>query len=69
MEPRVHTLVDSPVGTLTLVAANGVLTGLYMNQQRHRPLRETFGVPNPAPFTEVIRQLDEYFTAQRTDFD
>jgi methylated-DNA-[protein]-cysteine S-methyltransferase len=62
-------LVNSPIGTLTLVAANGVLAGLYMNRQRHRPLRETFGASDPTPFIEVIKQLNEYFTAQRTDFD
>ena len=69
MDTRVHTLVDSPVGTLTLVATGGVLSGLYMDLQRHRPLQQTFGAPDPTPFTEVIRQLDEYFTGQRTDFD
>ncbi|MDQ4104485.1 MAG: methylated-DNA--[protein]-cysteine S-methyltransferase, partial [Actinomycetota bacterium] len=69
MNTRVHTLVDSPVGTLTLVATGGVLSGLYMDLQRHRPLQQTFGAPDPTPFTEVIRQLDEYFAGQRTDFD
>ncbi len=69
MEHRVHTAVDSPVGTLTLVAVNGILAGLYMNLQRHRPRPETFGAPDRTPFTEVIRQLGEYFTAQRTEFD
>ena len=28
---RAHAVVDSPVGPLTLVAADGVLTGLYMD--------------------------------------
>ena len=35
--PRSHTVVDSPVGPLTLVAADGALVGLYMTEQRHRP--------------------------------
>jgi methylated-DNA-[protein]-cysteine S-methyltransferase len=61
--------MDSPVGTLTLVAAGGALTGLYMDLQRHRPRQETFGVPDPTPFAEMIKQLDEYFAARRTDFD
>jgi methylated-DNA-[protein]-cysteine S-methyltransferase len=69
MEDRIHTVVDSPVGPLTLVAVDGVLSGLYMNLQRHRPMDEAFGAPDPTPFTEVIRQLKEYFAAQRTDFD
>lgn len=66
---RAHTVVDSPVGPLTLVAAGGVLTGLYMDLQRHRPLQERFGERDPAPLREVIRQLDEYFAGQRTEFD
>ncbi len=69
MEHRVHTVVDSPVGTLTLVAAEGILTGLYMDLQRHRPLEETFGPRDRTPFTEVITQLEEYFAARRTEFD
>jgi methylated-DNA-[protein]-cysteine S-methyltransferase len=69
MDKRAHIMLDSPVGTLTLVATGGVLSGLYMELQRHRPLQETFGVPDPTPFTEVIRQLDEYFAAQRTAFE
>jgi methylated-DNA-[protein]-cysteine S-methyltransferase len=65
----VHTVQDSPVGPLTLVALDGKLSGLYMNLQRHRPPEATFGEPDPTPFTEVIRQLDEYFGGQRTEFD
>ncbi len=65
----VHTVQDSPVGRLTLVALDEILTGLYMNLQRHRPPEATFGQPDRTPFTEVIRQLDEYFGGQRTEFD
>lgn len=65
----VHTVQDSPVGPLTLVALDGILAGLYMDLQRHRPPEATFGEPDPAPFTGVIRQLDEYFGGQRTEFD
>ncbi|MFH8366820.1 methylated-DNA--[protein]-cysteine S-methyltransferase [Streptomyces sp. NPDC018031] len=66
---RVHTLVDSPYGPLTLVATDGVLSGLYMVGQRHRPAEETFGSPDDTPFTEVTRQLDAYFTGGLTEFD
>jgi methylated-DNA-[protein]-cysteine S-methyltransferase len=66
---RVHTVVDSPVGALTLVAANGTLHGLHLDRQRHRPPAETFGEADPTSFTEVIRQLDEYFAGHRTEFD
>jgi methylated-DNA-[protein]-cysteine S-methyltransferase len=65
----VHTVVDSPVGQLTLVATDGVLSGLYMTQQRHRPPQETFGEPDPEPFGTAIEQLAGYFAGERTEFD
>lgn len=66
---RAHAVVDSPVGPLTLVAADGALVGLYMDDQRHRPEPETFGVPDADLFTEAARQLGEYFGGTRTTFD
>jgi len=66
---RVHTVTDSPTGELTLVAEDGVLTGLYMEQQRHRPRQETFGERDAGPFGRVIDQLGEYFDGSRKEFD
>jgi methylated-DNA-[protein]-cysteine S-methyltransferase len=66
---RVHTVVDSPVGPLTLVADDGQLAGLYMEVHRHRPPFETFGEEDPTPFGVIIQQLKEYFAGERTDFD
>ncbi|MFF8918718.1 methylated-DNA--[protein]-cysteine S-methyltransferase [Streptomyces sp. NPDC015032] len=66
---RQHMVVDSPYGPLTLVATDGVLAGLYMTDQRHRPPEETFGEPDPRPFTEAIRQLDAYFAGELREFD
>ncbi|MFF1375071.1 methylated-DNA--[protein]-cysteine S-methyltransferase [Streptomyces sp. NPDC058308] len=66
---RLHTHVDSPYGTLTLVATDGVLSGLYMTDQRHRPPEEDFGHRDPAPFGEVISQLAAYFAGELTEFD
>lgn len=64
-----HTVIDTPAGELTLVAHDGVLAGLYMDDQRHRPADETFGVPDPEPFGLVIAQLAEYFEGTRTEFE
>ncbi|MEU4180654.1 methylated-DNA--[protein]-cysteine S-methyltransferase [Streptomyces sp. NPDC026589] len=64
-----HTVLDSPYGPLTLVATDGVLSALYMTDQRHRPPQETFGDPDPEPFAETIQQLTEYFAGERTTFD
>ncbi|GHF26236.1 methylated-DNA--protein-cysteine methyltransferase [Streptomyces mashuensis] len=66
---RVHTVADSPYGPLTLVATDGTLSGLYMENQRHRPPQERFGDRDDAPFAEALRQLDAYFAGDLTVFD
>jgi methylated-DNA-[protein]-cysteine S-methyltransferase len=66
---RTHCVIESPMGPLTLVATDGVLAGLYMEQQRHRPAEETFGEPDDVPFDVVRTQLAEYFAGERTEFD
>ncbi|MEV7616320.1 methylated-DNA--[protein]-cysteine S-methyltransferase [Streptomyces sp. NPDC089799] len=67
-----HAVVDSPYGPLTLVATDGVLSGMYMEGQRHRPAEESFGervAVSEGPFPEVVRQLEEYFAGRLTEFD
>ncbi|MEV0679826.1 methylated-DNA--[protein]-cysteine S-methyltransferase [Actinosynnema sp. NPDC050436] len=64
-----HTVVDSPVGPLTLVARDGVLSGLYMTDQRYRPGEETFGARDASLLGDVVAQLAEYFAGTRTEFD
>jgi methylated-DNA-[protein]-cysteine S-methyltransferase len=70
---REHAVVDSPAGPLTLVAADGLLAGLYMTEQRHLPPSEAFGEPaedpDGAPFAATAGQLREYFAGERTAFD
>lgn len=66
---RVHTVIDSPMGELTLVAQDGVLAGLYLKQQRHRPPQVSFGKRDTWPFGPAITQLAEYFDGTRTEFD
>ncbi|MEV0975398.1 methylated-DNA--[protein]-cysteine S-methyltransferase [Streptomyces sp. NPDC049915] len=63
-----HTVIDSPCGPLTLVADDGVLCGLYMTAQRHRPPEETFGDRDPTPFAEAEEQLKAYFAGQLREF-
>jgi methylated-DNA-[protein]-cysteine S-methyltransferase len=68
---RVHTVAESPVGPLTLVAADGVLTGLYMDKQRHLPSPEIFGggrADTDGLLAETARQLRDYFAGRRTEF-
>ena len=64
-----HTVVTSPVGPLTLVAKEGVLCGLFMDVQRHRPDEAVFGRADAGPFAEVEDQLEAYWAGDRTDFD
>jgi methylated-DNA-[protein]-cysteine S-methyltransferase len=66
---RAHTVIDSPVGPLTLVGADGALAGLYLQQQRHRPDPELFGERDDDAFKDIVEQLREYFAGQRHQFD
>ncbi|MFJ8797407.1 methylated-DNA--[protein]-cysteine S-methyltransferase [Streptomyces sp. NPDC102487] len=63
-----HMVIDSPYGPLTLVADDGVLCGLYMVGQRHRPQEETFGERDDTLFDEVTEQLDTYFAGELKEF-
>jgi len=67
--PITHTLVDSPVGELTLVAEDGKLTGLYFPHHWYRPDAATFGDRDDAGFRTARRQLAEYFAGDRERFD
>ncbi|MFF6947630.1 methylated-DNA--[protein]-cysteine S-methyltransferase [Streptomyces iakyrus] len=63
-----HTVTDSPYGPLTLVADDGVLCGLYMTDQRHRPPEETFGARDDTLFAEAEEQLEAYFAGELEEF-
>jgi methylated-DNA-[protein]-cysteine S-methyltransferase len=67
--PVVHTAVGSPIGELTLVADDGVLTGLYFPHHWYRPAASTLGHRSDEGFDEARRQLDEYFAGDRDRFD
>ncbi|MFJ6123692.1 methylated-DNA--[protein]-cysteine S-methyltransferase [Streptomyces griseoviridis] len=63
-----HTTMDSPYGALTLVADDGVLCGVYMTEQRHRPPEESFGPRDDTPFGETREQLGAYFAGELKEF-
>jgi methylated-DNA-[protein]-cysteine S-methyltransferase len=65
----VHTVIDSPVGELTLVADGDALTGLYFPHHWYRPDPETFGPLVNGGLGEARRQLTEYFAGERRAFD
>ena len=70
-----QSVVASPIGPLTLVAAGGALAGVYMDAQRHLPDTVAQAAPasqdgpDAAPLAAAARQLTEYFAGQRTEFD
>ncbi|QNS03303.1 methylated-DNA--[protein]-cysteine S-methyltransferase [Streptomyces xanthii] len=66
---RQHTVIDTPYEPFTLVATDGVLSGLYMTGQRHRPAEETFGERDERPFGAVVEQLEAYFQGELKEFD
>jgi methylated-DNA-[protein]-cysteine S-methyltransferase len=66
---RTHTVMDSPVGPLTLVSEDGVLCGLYMDEQRHRPQEEIFGHRDDTRSHDAIKQLEAYFAGELREFD
>ncbi|MFF3378991.1 methylated-DNA--[protein]-cysteine S-methyltransferase [Streptomyces sp. NPDC002680] len=68
MNTKQHTVIDSPYGALTLVADDGVLCGLYMVDQRHRPPEENFGARDDTPFGETVDQLKAYFEGELKEF-
>ena len=59
--------MDSPIGPLTLVGADGALAGLYMAEQRYAP--ESYGERDDGAFPDAVAQLTEYFAGTRTAFD
>jgi methylated-DNA-[protein]-cysteine S-methyltransferase len=71
---RTHTVIDTPVGPLTIVAEAGQICCLYMSLQRHRPDDAELGEPDrrgreAEPFRAAADQLDAYFAGELTRFD
>jgi methylated-DNA-[protein]-cysteine S-methyltransferase len=64
-----HTVTESPLGPLTLVAHDGVLAGVHFDARTRWPARPAPGTRDDAAFGDAIRQLDEYFRGERTRFE
>jgi methylated-DNA-[protein]-cysteine S-methyltransferase len=63
-----HTTIDSPIGELTLVAVDGVLSGLYFPGHWYPPGRDALGARSERGFERAEAQLGEYFAGERTVF-
>ena len=64
-----HYLMESPLGILTLVNTDGVLSGLYMPGHLRGPKQDSLGSRTTFGFDLARTQLNEYFEHKRTDFD
>jgi methylated-DNA-[protein]-cysteine S-methyltransferase len=69
MTTRTHTTIDTSIGELTLVAEDGVLSGVYYPGHWTRPDRTSFGPRTEDGFEVAERQLAEYLAGDRTAFD
>ena len=68
---HVYTLMDSPVGTLRLVASDKGLAGVWFERTRPGRVRPRGDVENARHpvLVEATRQLREYFAGRRRSFD
>lgn len=64
-----HTTYDSPIGRITLVAHGDALSGLYFDDQRHRPRPADFGETDGTHLDACAKQLAQYFDGRRTTFE
>jgi methylated-DNA-[protein]-cysteine S-methyltransferase len=68
-----HTVIESPLGELTLVANDDALTGVYFRHHWHPPAAAALGYYAEATADELFgrakKQLDEYLVGERTQFD
>ena len=68
-----QSVVASPIGPLTLVAAGGALAGVYMDTERlpaavAGAAAASQDGPDAAALAAAAAQLAEYFAGQRTEF-
>lgn len=64
-----HTIIDSPIGALTLVRGDAGFSGLFMPEHKPAPDESTFGERDDSAFGDVSEQLGEYWAGERTGFD
>ncbi len=61
--------MESPIGPLTLIARDGVLTNVAMHEQRHTSPPPKDAEEDDAWFKDVTAQLDAYFIGELSSFD
>jgi methylated-DNA-[protein]-cysteine S-methyltransferase len=66
---RTHTVVDTPLCPMTLVAQDGALAALQLHEQGHGLPVAALGVRDDATLPDVREQMAEYFAGERQEFD
>ncbi|WP_285187323.1 methylated-DNA--[protein]-cysteine S-methyltransferase [Rhodococcus sp. MEB041] len=66
---RHHTVLDTPVGPLTVVRTGTALSGVYFPGHRPAPAPGRIGTARADGFDEIRDQLAEYFGGRRRCFD
>jgi methylated-DNA-[protein]-cysteine S-methyltransferase len=64
-----YTAFESPLGTITLVAEGGALTGLYMTDHRHWSGLPADAVRDDEALSGPRAQLEEYLSGARRGFE
>lgn len=64
-----YTIIDSPIGPLTLVRDQDGLTGVFMPEHQPAPNPATFGARDDDAFADAVEQLGEYWAGERSAFD
>ncbi|HBJ37583.1 MAG TPA: cysteine methyltransferase [Planctomycetaceae bacterium] len=64
-----HTEIESPLGPLLMTMDRGQLTNVCMFQQKRIASIPPESISDHGPFDRVIKQLDEYFSGGRREFD
>lgn len=68
-----HTVTETSLGPVTVVAQDAAVTGLYFRHHVRRPSPDTFG-PAVSPASDALLsdaagQLQAYLAGERTEFD
>lgn len=63
------TIIDSPIGSLTLVRGDWGIRGLFMPDHRPAPDESTFGERDDDAFDDATQQLGEYWAGERRAFE
>src|ERR1700683_1999618 len=66
-----YTYTESPIGRILLTSDGAALTGLYTNAEQRPPRLGADWIEDAtaSALSEAVRQLAEYFSGLRRDFD